>query len=84
MFNPDVANRKFTVSSSSLSFAPLTAWAITVPCAGPNPGRNPRIAPVIPPAKILLNFGFNVVLRDDNRSIEETLKIVEEKLKLKE
>lgn len=31
-----------------------------------------------------LNFGFNVVLRDDNRSIEETLKIVEEKLKLKE
>ena len=29
-----------------------------------------------------LNSGFNVVIRDDNRSIEETLKIVEEKLNL--
>lgn len=29
-----------------------------------------------------LNSGFNVILRDDNRTIEETLSLVEEKLKL--
>ena len=29
-----------------------------------------------------LNSGFNVLLRDDNRSIEDTLKIVEERFKL--
>ena len=29
-----------------------------------------------------LNSGFNVLLRDDNRSIEDTLKIVEKKFKL--
>ena len=29
-----------------------------------------------------LNCGFNVIIRDDNRSIEETLKIVEKKLNL--
>ena len=29
-----------------------------------------------------LNFGFNVLLRDDNRSIEETLNIVEKYFKL--
>ena len=56
MLSPDVASRKFTVSSSSLSFVPLAACAIIVPCAGPNPGRNPKIAPVIPPAKMLLNL----------------------------
>ena len=32
MFSPDVASRKLTVSSSSSSFVPLTACAITVPC----------------------------------------------------
>ena len=30
-----------------------------------------------------LNSGFNVIIRDDKRSIEETLEIVEEKFKLK-
>lgn len=30
-----------------------------------------------------LNSGFNVIIRDDQRSIEETLEIVEEKFKLK-
>ncbi len=30
-----------------------------------------------------LNFGFNVLLRDDNRSIEETLNIVEKYFKLR-
>ncbi len=29
-----------------------------------------------------LNSGFNVIIRDENRTIEETLKIVEEKFKL--
>jgi len=30
----------------------------------------------------LLNSGFNVILRDEKRSIEETLKLVEQKFKL--
>ena len=32
---------------------------------------------------MFLNSGFNVIIRDDKRSIEETLEIVEEKFKLK-
>lgn len=32
---------------------------------------------------MFLNSGFNVIIRDDKRSIEETLDIVEEKFKLK-
>ena len=56
ILSPDVASRKLTVSSSLLSLVPLTACAITVPCAGPKPGRKPKIAPVIPPAKMLLNL----------------------------
>lgn len=31
-----------------------------------------------------LNSGFNVIIRDDNRTLEETLEIVEQKFKLKE
>lgn len=32
--------------------------------------------------QMYFNSGFNVIIRDDNRSIDETLKIVEEKFKL--
>ena len=56
MLSPEVASRKFTVSSSFMSLAPLTDCAITVPWAGPKPGRKPKMAPVIPPANMLLNL----------------------------